>query len=116
MAFLDTAPVNHGHVLVAPRAHAVGLADLPDADGVQVWRVAHRIGAALRSDQAWSDGVNLHLSDGVAAGQSVEHVHLHVIPRWPEDGLRIVEDHPPGRPAREELDDVAARLRELTSC
>lgn len=110
VAFLDAVPVNTGHVLVVPRQHAGGLVDLPLAIGEAVWRAAHRIGAAVRADPEWSEGVNLHLSDGEAAGQSVRHVHLHVIPRWDDDGLRIVHDDPPARPSRKELDAVAARL------
>lgn len=110
VAFLDTVPVNTGHVLVVPRRHAVGLVDLPVPVGEAVWRAAHRIAAVMRADPAWSEGVNLHLSDGEAAGQSVGHVHLHVIPRRTDDGLRIVEDNVPARPSRDELDSVAARL------
>ena len=55
--------------------------------------------------------MNLHLSDGAAAGQHVGHVHLHVIPRFAGDGLRITDErHEP--PSRAQLDDVAARLRQ----
>lgn len=110
VAFLDTVPVNTGHVLVVPRRHTAGLVDLPIDDGAAVWRAAHRIAAVMRADPEWSEGVNLHLSDGEAAGQSVGHVHLHVIPRWTDDGLRIVEDNVPARPSRQELDAVAERL------
>ncbi|WP_405002673.1 HIT family protein [Georgenia subflava] len=115
VAFLDAVPVNPGHVLVVPRVHASGLVDLPVDVGAAVWRVAHRIAAFMRSDPAWSEGVNLHLSDGAVADQSVGHVHLHVIPRFKDDGLRIVQDRDPARPSRDELDAVAARLsRDLT--
>lgn len=110
VAFLDTVPVNTGHVLVVPRRHAAGLVDLPVRAGEALWRAAHRIAATVRADPEWSEGVNLHLSDGEAAGQSVGHVHLHVIPRRRDDGLRIVEDNVPARPSRDELDAVAARL------
>jgi histidine triad (HIT) family protein len=110
LAFLTDKPVNAGHVLVVPRAHAVGLSDLPAATGTLMWAVAQELATTLRRDPAWSDGVNLHLSDGEAAGQHVFHVHLHVIPRFRGDGLRITDErHDP--PARPELDAVAARLR-----
>ena len=110
VAFLDTVPVNTGHVLVVPRRHTAGLMDLPLPVGEAVWRAAHRIAAVMRADPEWSEGVNLHLSDGEAAGQSVGHLHLHVIPRWTDDGLRIVEDNVPARPSRDVLDAVAERL------
>ncbi|GAA1645082.1 HIT family protein [Georgenia ruanii] len=110
LAFLSTAPVNPGHALVVPRAHATGLADLPADTGAAIWRLARELAVALRRDAAWAEGVNLHLSDGAAAGQHVDHVHLHVIPRFAEDGLRITDArHEP--PSRVELDDVAVRLR-----
>lgn len=115
IAFLDTVPVNTGHVLVVPREHVVGLVDLPVAVGEALWRAAHRIAAVVRADPSLSEGVNLHLSDGEAAGQSVGHVHLHVIPRWTDDGLRIVEDNVPLRPSRDELDQVAVRLEQALS-
>ncbi|UNX54612.1 HIT family protein [Georgenia sp. TF02-10] len=110
IAFLDAFPVNPGHVLLVPRRHAVGLADLDPADGVALWRVAHRLAPLLRAEP-WGEGVNLHLSDGAAAHQEVMHVHLHVIPRRRGDGLRIVQDNPASRPRRAELDEVAGRLR-----
>lgn len=110
LAFLTTAPVNPGHALVVPRAHATGLADLPPEAGAAMWRLAHELAVVLRRDPAWAEGVNLHLSDGAAAGQHVGHVHLHVIPRRGNDGLRITDArHEP--PSRAQLDDVAARLR-----
>jgi histidine triad (HIT) family protein len=109
LAFLTTAPVNPGHVLVVPRTHATSLADLPAATGAAVWRLAHELAVTLRRDPAWAQGVNLHLSDGAAAGQHVGHLHLHVIPRFADDGLRITDDRHE-RPSRDQLDDVAARL------
>ncbi|MFH5821691.1 HIT family protein [Georgenia sp. AZ-5] len=112
VAFLTTAPINPGHVLVVPRAHAVGLDDLSAATGEALWRLTHRVAVALRRDPAWSEGVNLHLSDGAAAGQHVFHLHMHVIPRFSGDGLRVIDDRPE-RPPRAALDDVATRLREV---
>ena len=110
LAFLTHQPVNAGHVLVVPRAHVAGLSGLPDETGTAMWRLAREVAATLRQDPAWSDGVNLHLSDGDAAGQHVFHVHLHVIPRFHGDGLRITDArHDP--PTRLELDEVASRLR-----
>jgi histidine triad (HIT) family protein len=61
-----------------------------------------------------ADGINLFAADGEAAGQEVFHAHLHVIPRFPEDGFSVTAGawrHPP--PARAELDAIAAALRPL---
>ncbi|MET7401491.1 HIT family protein [Dactylosporangium sp. NPDC005572] len=105
VAFMDLNPVTPGHLLVIPRRHAVGLADLDEAAGAAVWRVAHRLGRVVRHD-----GVNLFLADGVAAGQEVFHVHLHVVPRYKGDGFKLVVK--PGRPTRAELDAMAESIRD----
>lgn len=108
VAFLDLQPVTPGHVLVVPRAHAAGLADVDDVDGAAVWSLARRVGAGLRA-AGLADGVNLLLADGAVAWQTVWHVHLHVIPRRRGDGLRLLAAWT--RPARPSLDATAARIR-----
>jgi histidine triad (HIT) family protein len=107
---MDIAPITPGHVLVVPKAHAVGLADLPAEVGGHLFAVAQRIAAGLRSSGAVRvDGVNLFLADGAAAGQEVLHAHLHVLPRYAGDGLEITWGRRPP-PSREELDTVAAGI------
>ena len=110
MAFADYAPINEGHLLVAPVAHAESLAELDGAAGAAMFRLAQRCAAALRTSGLRCDGVNVFLNDGEAAGQAVPHVHLHVVPRFPGD------DFLPARPERKraaesELAAVAARVR-----
>jgi diadenosine tetraphosphate (Ap4A) HIT family hydrolase len=92
IAFMDLSPVTPGHLLVIPKDHSVGLEDLPEHLGVRVWEVAHRLGRALRRSGLHCEGVNLFLADGVAAGQEVFHVHLHVFPRFAGDAFRLVVD------------------------
>ncbi|HEY0639080.1 MAG TPA: HIT family protein [Pseudonocardiaceae bacterium] len=110
LAFMDIRPVVAGHLLVIPRRHAVGLADLDPQDGERVFRVGQRLAAAIRASSLPSAGINLFLADGVAAGQEVFHAHLHVLPRNPGDGfgLRLSWRHPP----RAELDTNAAAIRD----
>ena len=88
-AFMDIHPVNPGHLLVVPNRHAANLAELDPADGARLFQVAQRLAAALRVSGLPCQGVNLHVSDGVAAGQEVFHVHLHVIPRLSGDGAGL---------------------------
>ncbi|MBN1964143.1 MAG: HIT domain-containing protein, partial [Anaerolineae bacterium] len=71
LAFLDINPVNPGHVLVIPRVHAPYLADLDEAAGMHLWRIAQRTAAALRESGLHCEGVNLFLADGEAAFQDV---------------------------------------------
>jgi histidine triad (HIT) family protein len=110
VAFLDIRPITAGHTLVVPVRHASGLADLDEEDGAQAFRVARRLAAALRRSGVPCEGVNLLVADGAAAMQEVPHVHLHVLPRYHGDPLRVAADRPQ-HPSRSELDRVAAAVR-----
>jgi histidine triad (HIT) family protein len=107
VTFLDLQPVATGHMLVAPRRHAPRLAELDPEDGAQLFRVGMQAAAALRAE-----GVNLFLADGEVAGQTVAHVHLHVIPRRRGDGLGFRHGADFAARARAELDATAAGIRE----
>ncbi|MDA0562979.1 HIT domain-containing protein [Streptomonospora sp. S1-112] len=109
MAFMDTAPAVPGQVLVVPREHVSGLELLDEELGARMWAAAHRIARALRRSELRCEGVNLFLADGRAAFQEVFHVHLHVLPRFAEDGFRL--DARRGNPARAELETDAAAVR-----
>ena len=75
-----------------------------------MFRVAQRLAAAVRASGIRSEGVNLFLADGEAAGQDVFHVHVHVLPRYPGDGFTLQITR--AEPSRADLDDLAARLRQ----
>ena len=109
VAFMDIRPVNTGHLLVVPRAHLVGLAELAEDIGAAMFVTAQRMAKALRASGVPCDGINIFLADGAVAGQEVWHVHLHVIPRFAGDGFRL---HPTFlSPDRAELDSTAASIR-----
>jgi histidine triad (HIT) family protein len=113
-AFMDIQPVNPGHMLVVPNRHAVGLTDLDEETGAQMFRIGHRLAAALRKSGVRCEGVNLFLADGEAAFQEVFHVHLHVFPRFTGDGFKL--SFGPDyfeRPGRAELEDTAAQIRQV---
>ncbi|MGH2346464.1 MAG: HIT family protein [Chloroflexota bacterium] len=110
IAFLDTAPITAGHVLVIPRQHVAGLGAMDETTGMQLFRIASRLGTALRRSSLRCEGVNLFLADGAAAGQDVFHVHLHVFPRFVGDLFRIEADRSV-RPPRAELVGIARRIR-----
>ena len=113
-AFMDIQPINAGHLLVIPNRHAPSLADLGAEEGAQIFRVAHRLSAALRKSGVRCEGINFLLADGEAAMQEVFHVHLHVIPRFTGDGFGL--KFPPGyfqKPEREELNEAAERIRNV---
>ena len=112
IAFCDLMPVNRGHLLIAPKRHATNLAELPADTGALMFPLAQRLAAKIRASELRCDGINLVLADGRAAGQTVFHVHLHVIPRMAKDGFAL---HGGTRAAtRSDLDQVAALLRSET--
>jgi len=114
LAFVDIRPAIPGHLLVIPKRQATHLADLDEETGGHLvgsaFVVGMRLAAALRRSGLRCEGITVFLADGEAAGQEVSHVHLHVIPRFANDGFRIDADWS-AQPDRAELDAIAARLR-----
>lgn len=107
MAFLDTSPVFHGHVLLVPRTHVTTLADLPPDELSGFFALAQRLERAVET--AMEAPGSLIMINNVIS-QSVPHLHLHVIPRRPKDGLRFFlgPRHPYGSP--DESAAVAGRI------
>lgn len=87
IAFMDIQPVNPGHVLVVPKVHTEFMGELNDDGTAHLFVVAKKINEALRKSSMRCDGVNYLLADGEVAGQEVAHVHVHVIPRFANDGF-----------------------------
>jgi histidine triad (HIT) family protein len=109
VAFMDVNPATRGHVLVVPREHVADLHEIGPEDLDACAAMAQRI-AGRQRERLGADGVNLLNSCGPAAWQTVFHFHLHVIPRYEGDPLRL-----PWRPAPGDEDEIAAAARELQS-
>jgi len=107
-AFMDAHPVAEGHLLVVPNRHASGLIDLDENDAGRMIAAARRLAAALRRSGLPCEGVNLLLADGVAAGQTVFHCHLHVIPRTSRDGFGFRRPLGVGRDASQQAREAVA--------
>ena len=86
LAFLDIAPLNPGHLLIVPREHHCSLTTVPAATLARLMQAAATAGAAVMH-AVKADGFMINLANGPVAGQVVPHTHLHVIPRFPNDGL-----------------------------
>jgi len=113
IVFLDIQPINPGHVLVVPKAHAESLAELSPEDAGQMMRVGQMMDQALRQSQLHCEGVNLFLADGKAAGQEVGHIHLHVFPRFEGDDFNLnLESTDRSTPGREQLNETAKKLKQ----
>jgi histidine triad (HIT) family protein len=108
IAFMDIRPATRGHVLVIPREHARDLLEVSredlEATVSAVQRVARRI-----SERLHTDGLNVLNSCGAAAWQTVFHFHMHVIPRYDGDPLRLPWIPSEGDP--QEIEAVARELR-----
>jgi histidine triad (HIT) family protein len=87
IAFLDIGPVNLGHTLVVPKEHCKNLLEASEEVLTKVMSVAQKIGLAL-IQALDAEGFNLGVNNGRAAGQKVDHLHLHIIPRFSGDGMR----------------------------
>jgi histidine triad (HIT) family protein len=84
-AIMDINPLNEGHLLVIPKAHAPTVYEIADDDLGRTAVVAKRIALALQAALR-PEGLNILQANGAAAFQSVPHLHLHLIPRWNGDG------------------------------
>lgn len=110
VVFLDINPVTPGHTLVVPRAHMPALSDVDTRTGAHMFNVAQRMAQALRASGLHCDGINLFYADGEAANQTVFHAHLHVIPRYDEDGFGLTAERQT-HPSRPELKTIGERIR-----
>jgi histidine triad (HIT) family protein len=112
VAFLDIAPAARGHTLVVPRTHARDVHDIGSDDLAAVATAAKDVAAAA-VDRLGAAGVNLLQASGAAAFQTVFHLHVHVIPRYPDDGLVMPWTPAPGDAA--EMDQAAEHLQAALS-
>jgi histidine triad (HIT) family protein len=108
IAFMDIAPATRGHALVIPRAHSADLLSIGREDLGAVVLAAQRLGGRTK-ERLGADGVNLLNSCGLAAWQTVFHFHVHVIPRYDGDPLRL-----PWVPSAGDQAEIQAAAQELS--
>ncbi len=108
ISFMDIAPATRGHALVIPRAHTKDLLSVESEDLLAVAVASRRLAARAR-ERLGADGVNLLNSCGAAAWQTVFHFHVHVVPRYDGDPLRL-----PWVPTQGDPSEIAAAAQELT--
>jgi histidine triad (HIT) family protein len=113
VAFMDIRPVNAGHVLVVPRQHIAAAGDLPHTLAAKLMNTCLQVSKALqKAEGIRCEGVNYIMAEGEAAGQEVFHAHMHVFPRYINDGFGFrFRNEYYNLPARQELEKVAAELK-----
>ncbi len=84
VAFPDAFPLSPGHTLIVPRRHETGYFALTEEEQAAVWALIPQVKTLIEGTNAPA-GYNLGVNSGVAAGQTIAHIHLHVIPRYPGD-------------------------------
>jgi histidine triad (HIT) family protein len=109
IALMDIQPASRGHALVIPRAHCTDVRDI-DPEDLQAVAVMAQVLAKRMTEVLGADGVNLLNSSGAAAWQTVFHFHMHVIPRYEGDPLRL-----PWVPKPGDMDAIAAAGAELAT-
>ena len=108
LAFMDLGQVNPGHVLIAVKKHAANLFELDDVQAAAVARASTRVARAIR-DAFKPEGLSVYQATGKAAGQTVFHYHVHLLPRHEADGMELT--WPVKNPPREILEGYAERIR-----
>lgn len=114
LAFLDIMPRTTGHTMVIPKVHAANLLELSDAaaggGGVAaLFATVKRVDEMLVKALA-PDGVTIGINQGRASGQEVDHLHVHLMPRWHGDGGGAVQSLVNAKP-KDSLDAIAEKIR-----
>ena len=108
LAFMDIGQVNPGHVLVTVKKHAANLFELDDAQAAAAARTAACVAKAIESAFK-PEGMSVYQANGKAAGQTVFHYHVHLLPRHAGDGMELT--WPVKNPPREMLEAYAGQIR-----
>ncbi|MGN1158930.1 MAG: HIT family protein [Lachnospiraceae bacterium] len=104
---LDLGPAAKGHALILPKEHYANLYELPDETAAKVMQLAKKMAVQMR-EKLQCDGFNLVQNNGEIAGQTVFHFHMHLIPRYENDGQKI--GWIPSEPTAEELEEVKNQI------
>lgn len=108
-AFLDVTPLADGHVLVVPHRHAARLDDLAEAEAEELFRTVVRLSGVVR-DAVGADGSTVGINNGEATGQTVPHVHVHIVPRRHDDEAGSIHSIFPSG-ARRDVAEIGELIR-----
>lgn len=106
---LDLGPATKGHALILPKNHYANLYELPEEKAGDVMKLAKKM-ATVMTEKLGCQGFNLMQNNGETAGQTVFHFHMHLIPRYENDGQEI--NWKPGSPTQEELEEIKNLITE----
>ena len=109
VAFLDVQPLADGHVLVVPIAHQPCLEDLEPAQAEALLRTVTQLAGPVR-EAVDAAGTTIGINNGNATGQTIPHVHVHIVPRWENDGAGSIHTIFP-RKAYRDIKEVGTAIR-----
>jgi histidine triad (HIT) family protein len=104
---LDAGPATKGHALIIPKAHYANIHELPDELVSKAFVLAKKTATRLQNAME-ADGLNIMQNNGIAAGQTVFHFHIHLIPRWTND--HAMTGWKPGALTDEMREDIISRF------
>lgn len=107
LSFLDIKGLNPGHSLVIPKKHHENIYGFDTETAHQVFTIVPRIARAIKQ-AVQADGINIGMNNELAAGQAVFHAHIHVIPRYANDGYQLWEGKPV---SKEDSQIIAANIK-----
>ncbi len=108
IAFLDIHPRSPGHAVVIPKFHAPTIIDLPDAEIGPLFAAVKKV-AELLIHSLKPDGVTIGINQGRASGQEVDHLHVHLMPRWHNDGGGAVQSLVNNKP-KETVEEMRKKI------
>lgn len=108
MAFLDVHPRTMGHTLVIPKFHAPRIVDLPNEEIAPLFLAVKHV-AGLLNEKLQCDGATIGMNQGRASGQEVDHLHVHIMPRWHNDGGGAIQSAV-NNPPKESVEEIKKKL------
>ena len=105
---MDISPAAKGHCIILPKEHAANIFELSEETAGKIFAVAKKVATAMK-EELGCEGINVLQNNGEAAGQTVFHFHMHIIPRY-EGGPKMVSWEP-GEPSSEELAELAECIK-----
>ncbi len=109
VAILDIAPSAKGHTVLIPKNHSQNIFELPEEEAAHIFVVAKKLAGILK-EELKCDGINILQNNGTAAGQTVFHFHVHIIPRYDNDEVKLT--WVPGEYKDGEMSKLAEKLTE----
>lgn len=108
LAFLDVRPRSPGHTMVIPKVHAPTLATLPEAEVAPLFLAVKKMAELLNAKLA-PDGITIGMNQGRASGQEVDHLHVHLMPRWHGDGGSSIQSVV-NNPLKESVEEIRKKI------